>query len=191
MFKITAYIMPMDQIFEIQAAATKFESEDMVMMTYNLMDKHASKMEKVFEKFHLVWEEEELLEDDEMMGTLTGKYKDILAFLQTVYPGDKLKELNSFITKVEGATNGGHGSNSPPYFTILEFKSTDLKKLQDVASDITSYYGPAETDGKIIHIYLPDTAIDEVVEFVEHEMKNCYGVELKKVIYNSGKEKTY
>jgi hypothetical protein len=95
----------MTDVFTL-AVAPKFHDDDEVMMTYNVLVSKLVKMEKVFKKFHLEWEEEECIESDEdgepleWAGTLTGVYKDVLAFLKTLYPGDKLKELNSYITKI-------------------------------------------------------------------------------------------
>jgi hypothetical protein len=95
----------MDDVYTL-TAAPKFKDDDEVMMTYNVLVNQQAKMEKIFKKHNLEWEEEECISSDEdgecleWAGTLTGTYKDALAFLKGAHPGDKLKELDSYITKL-------------------------------------------------------------------------------------------
>lgn len=90
-------------IYRVQAA--KFNPEDDVIATYNVLESKHAKMLKVFKKFKLEWEPEEAIDSDEdgnpieWSGTLNGKYKDVVAFLKSAF-GDSLKNLNSYITKV-------------------------------------------------------------------------------------------
>lgn len=94
----------MSEVYTIQAA--QFKDDDEVMATYNVLVSKLAQMENTFKKHHLEWEEEECVESDqhgecrEWAGNLTGKYKDVVAFLKGAHPGDKIKELNSYITKL-------------------------------------------------------------------------------------------
>jgi hypothetical protein len=86
------------------ASSPKYHPDDEVLVTFNLEVEDKEKY-KLFAKHHLEWEPEECIRQDkngkclEVAGSLTGSYKNAMAFLKAVH-GNDLKNADSYITKI-------------------------------------------------------------------------------------------